>query len=171
VRPFFTTCQLPVDLISFHRMNCGTYSTGSLPVFDMVRQSSNVVAPFGTGMDPVHPVLHTPSSIHPLRRRVHRRPRILHSSTMVSNISRHVRRMHRYLLASQQPVRLGWNRLSTFEYGQYDFRCPAGCDVILQNSRTVGNQKQEYVPLIVGGGDVNGTYRGDSFICSAAVQA
>ena len=57
------------------------------------------------------------------------------------------------------------------EYGQYDFRCPAGCDVILQNPRTVGNEKQEYVPLIVGGGDVNRTYRGDSFICSAAIQA
>lgn len=57
------------------------------------------------------------------------------------------------------------------EYGQYDFRCPAACDVILQNSRTVGNGQQEYVPLIVGGGDMNGTYRGDSFICSAAIQA
>lgn len=57
------------------------------------------------------------------------------------------------------------------EYRQYDFRCPAGCDVILQNPRTVGNQVQEYVPLIVGGGDANGTYRGDSFVCSAAVQA
>lgn len=57
------------------------------------------------------------------------------------------------------------------KYGQYDFRCPAACDVILQNPRTVGNEKQEYVPLIVGGGDVNGTYRGDSFVCSAAVQA
>ena len=57
------------------------------------------------------------------------------------------------------------------EYGRSDFRCPAACNVILQNPRTVGNQKQEYVPLIVGGGDVNATYRGDSFICSAAVQA
>lgn len=57
------------------------------------------------------------------------------------------------------------------EYGNSAFRCPAGCDVILQNPRTVGDQTQEYVPLIVGGGDVNGTYRGDSFICSAAVQA
>jgi hypothetical protein len=57
------------------------------------------------------------------------------------------------------------------EYKQYDFRCPAGCNVILQNPRTVGNQEQKYVPLIVGGGDVNGTYRGDSFVCSAAVQA
>ena len=56
------------------------------------------------------------------------------------------------------------------DYKHYDFRCPAGCDVILQNPRTVGNQEQKYVPLIVGGGDVNGTYRGDSFVCSAAVQ-
>ncbi|KAF7436684.1 hypothetical protein PC9H_003517 [Pleurotus ostreatus] len=54
----------------------------------------------------------------------------------------------------------------------FDFRCPAQCaDVILQNPRTIGNQQMTLVPLIVGGGDDNGTYRGDSFICSAATQA
>lgn len=75
-----------------------------------------------------------------------------------------------YWLANSKCGLNGRDCLPT-EYGQYDFRCPAACDVILQNPRTVGNEKQEYVPLIVGGGDVNGTYRGDSFICSAAVQA
>lgn len=75
-----------------------------------------------------------------------------------------------YWLANSQCGLDGRECLPT-EYGQYDFRCPAGCDVILQNPRTVGNQEQEYVPLIVGGGDSNGTYRGDSFVCSAAVQA
>jgi hypothetical protein len=75
-----------------------------------------------------------------------------------------------YWLANSQCGLNGVDCLPS-EYGQYDFRCPAACDVILQNSRTVGDQKQEYVPLIVGGGDVNRTYRGDSFICSAAVQA
>ena len=75
-----------------------------------------------------------------------------------------------YWLANSKCGLNGANCLPS-EYGQYDFRCPAGCNVILQNSRTVGSEKQQYVPLIVGGGDVNGTYRGDSFICSAAVQS
>lgn len=54
----------------------------------------------------------------------------------------------------------------------FDFRCPAQCDnVILQNPRTVGDEQIAFVPLIVGGGDTNETYRGDSFICAAAIQA
>ncbi|KAF9010360.1 hypothetical protein BDZ89DRAFT_996314 [Hymenopellis radicata] len=53
----------------------------------------------------------------------------------------------------------------------YDFRCPAGCTgVILQNPRTVGNEQTAFVPLVVGGGDADATYRGDSFICAAAIQ-
>jgi hypothetical protein len=53
-----------------------------------------------------------------------------------------------------------------------DFRCPAQCEsTILQNPRTVGNEQIAYVPLIVGGGDDQQTYRGDSFICAAAIQA
>jgi hypothetical protein len=54
----------------------------------------------------------------------------------------------------------------------FDFRCPAQCDnVILQNPRTVGDERIAFAPLIVGGGDANHTYRGDSFICAAAIQA
>lgn len=54
----------------------------------------------------------------------------------------------------------------------FDFRCPAQCDnVILQNPRTVGDEQIGFVPLVVGGGDANQTYRGDSFICAAAIQA
>lgn len=54
----------------------------------------------------------------------------------------------------------------------FDFRCPAQCNnVILQNPRTIGDGQLDLVPLIVGGGDANGTYRGDTFICAAAVQA
>ena len=53
-----------------------------------------------------------------------------------------------------------------------DFRCPAQCaNVILQNPRAVGNEKIAFKPLIVGGGDSEGTYRGDSFVCAAAQQA
>ncbi|KAG5719900.1 hypothetical protein E4T56_gene14115, partial [Termitomyces sp. T112] len=52
-----------------------------------------------------------------------------------------------------------------------DFRCPAQCDsLILQNPRTVGGEQVAFVPLIVGGGDSQHTYRGDSFICAAANQ-
>jgi hypothetical protein len=54
----------------------------------------------------------------------------------------------------------------------FEFRCPAQCsNVILQNPRTVGDEQIAFKPLIVGGGDENRTYRGDSFICAAAVQA
>ncbi|RDX52030.1 hypothetical protein OH76DRAFT_1400943 [Lentinus brumalis] len=59
-----------------------------------------------------------------------------------------------------------------FDDATFDFRCPAQCSrVVLQNPRTVGDQQVDFVPLIVGGGDSNRTYRGDSFICAAAVQA
>lgn len=50
------------------------------------------------------------------------------------------------------------------------FRCPSGClGTHLGGPRAVGDELPAYVPLVVGGGD--GVYRGDSFICSAAVHA
>ncbi|KAI0055943.1 hypothetical protein BV25DRAFT_1832700 [Artomyces pyxidatus] len=53
-----------------------------------------------------------------------------------------------------------------------DFKCPAQCaSVFLHNPRTVGDQQVVFEPLIVGGGDEEHTYRGDSFICAAALQA
>lgn len=59
-----------------------------------------------------------------------------------------------------------------FTNSTFDFRCPAQCSgVVLQNPRTVGDEQVDFVPLIVGGGDPNGTYRGDTFVCAAAVQA
>lgn len=59
-----------------------------------------------------------------------------------------------------------------FSNQTYEFRCPAQCDgVILQNPRTVGDEQVVFEPLIVGGGDNNKTYRGDSFICAAAQHA
>ncbi|KZV76970.1 hypothetical protein PENSPDRAFT_568749 [Peniophora sp. CONT] len=62
-----------------------------------------------------------------------------------------------------------------FDFGSasaFDFRCPAQCKgTELQNPRFIGNESIAFVPLIVGGGDANGTYRGDSFICAAAEQA
>ena len=59
-----------------------------------------------------------------------------------------------------------------FSNATFDFRCPAQCaSVVLQNPRTVGVEQVDFVPLIVGGGDSDGTYRGDSFVCAAALQA
>jgi len=53
-----------------------------------------------------------------------------------------------------------------------DFRCPPGCSgTILANPRTVGDQSIAYVPLIVGGGDADKTYRADSFVCAAAIHS
>ncbi|KAF8140386.1 hypothetical protein EV363DRAFT_1393295 [Boletus edulis] len=59
-----------------------------------------------------------------------------------------------------------------FTNTSFDFRCPAQCaSVVLQNPRLVGNVELDFVPLLVGGGDMQKTYRGDSFICSSAIQA
>ncbi|KAL6302145.1 hypothetical protein BKA93DRAFT_900915 [Sparassis latifolia] len=59
-----------------------------------------------------------------------------------------------------------------FSNSSFNFRCPAQCSsVVLENPRTVGDVKVDYIPLIVGGGDVNETYRGDTFICAAAIQS
>ncbi|TBU62056.1 hypothetical protein BD310DRAFT_811851 [Dichomitus squalens] len=59
-----------------------------------------------------------------------------------------------------------------FSNSTFDFRCPAQCSsVVLQNPRTVGDEQVDFVPLIVGGGDADHTYRGDTFICAAAEQA
>lgn len=59
-----------------------------------------------------------------------------------------------------------------FSDAGFEFRCPAGCkETILRNIRTVGDQQVVYVPLVVGGGDTNRTYRGDSFLCAAGIHA
>ncbi|KII93796.1 hypothetical protein PLICRDRAFT_171503 [Plicaturopsis crispa FD-325 SS-3] len=67
---------------------------------------------------------------------------------------------------------LNGEQCAPFDDTSFQFRCPAQCSsVILENPRTIGNEQVEFVPLIVGGGDANQTYRGDSFICATAVQA
>ena len=59
-----------------------------------------------------------------------------------------------------------------FTNTSFDLRCPAQCSsVVLQNPRLVGDVELDFVPLLVGGGDAQTTYRGDSFICSSAIQA
>src|SRR5690606_15444012 len=48
------------------------------------------------------------------------------------------------------------------------FRCPADCrSVQVLNPRPVGPEEVNYRPLVVGGSP----YRGDSFICGAAIHA
>lgn len=53
------------------------------------------------------------------------------------------------------------------------FRCPSGCSgTVLGAARAVGTELPSFTPLIVGGGDQErGVYRGDSWVCPAAVHA
>ncbi|KAM0335660.1 hypothetical protein ACHAQA_000709 [Verticillium albo-atrum] len=61
-----------------------------------------------------------------------------------------------------------------FNGSGFPFRCPANCrSVHVLNPRAVGDQEIVYQPFVIGG--PNGTseafYRGDSFICEAAIHA
>ncbi|KAH8701835.1 LCCL domain protein [Talaromyces proteolyticus] len=64
-----------------------------------------------------------------------------------------------------------------FDTDAFAFRCPAGClDTILLEPYTVGDQEINYKRLVIGGApDANSaqtpSYRGDSFICAAAMHA
>ena len=52
------------------------------------------------------------------------------------------------------------------------FRCPSGCSsTTLGAARAVGDLSVNFVPLLIGGGDEQQTYRGDSWICASAIQA
>ncbi|KHN94613.1 LCCL domain containing protein [Metarhizium album ARSEF 1941] len=69
------------------------------------------------------------------------------------------------------------NDCRPFRGSGFAFRCSAGCaSYQVLNPRAVGDQEVIYQPLIVGGpsNDVapgNATYRGDSYICGAAIHA
>ena len=72
---------------------------------------------------------------------------------------------------------LDGNDCRPFNGSGFAFRCPASCaSYQVLNPRAVGDQEVVYKPMIVGGpgsGD-NGSllaYRGDSFICGAAIHA
>ncbi len=64
-----------------------------------------------------------------------------------------------------------------FDNSSFPFRCPANCaSYRVLNPRAVGDQEIVYAPLIVGGppdpsNELNPFYRGDSFICGAAVHS
>ncbi|KAJ7487449.1 hypothetical protein B0H11DRAFT_1721030 [Mycena galericulata] len=73
---------------------------------------------------------------------------------------------------SENGCGLNGEACAPFNDSSLDFRCPAQCSgVILANPRAIGDEKMAFVPLIVGGGDANRTYRGDTFICAAAIQS
>ncbi|KAI0453575.1 hypothetical protein F5B21DRAFT_280611 [Xylaria acuta] len=64
-----------------------------------------------------------------------------------------------------------------FTNSSFAFRCPANCaSYRVLNPRAVGDQEISYAPLIVGGppdptNELNPVYRGDSFICGAAIHS
>ncbi|KAL1901573.1 hypothetical protein Cpir12675_000442 [Ceratocystis pirilliformis] len=62
-----------------------------------------------------------------------------------------------------------------FNGSGFPFRCPANClDYHLLNPRAVGDQEIVYRPLVVGGpsrDEESPVYRGDSFVCGAALHA
>jgi hypothetical protein len=64
-----------------------------------------------------------------------------------------------------------------FDNSSFAFRCPANCaSYRVLNPRAVGDQEISYAPLIVGGppdptNELNPVYRGDSFICGAAIHS
>jgi hypothetical protein len=71
---------------------------------------------------------------------------------------------------------LDGNDCRPFNGSGFAFKCPANCaGYSVLNPRAVGRQEIVYKPFIVGGpagdGDANPIYRGDSFICGAAIHA
>jgi hypothetical protein len=79
--------------------------------------------------------------------------------------------------APDEACGLDGEQCAPFDNSTFEFRCPARCaDTILENPRAVGNLEPVFVPLVVGGGDprtgnASGVYRGDSFLCAAAIHA
>ncbi|KAK3305742.1 uncharacterized protein B0T15DRAFT_533271 [Chaetomium strumarium] len=58
-----------------------------------------------------------------------------------------------------------------FSNTSFAFRCPADCaSVRVLNPHHVGREDVNYRPLVIGGG-AGGPYRGDSFLCGAAIHA
>ncbi|ETN43993.1 uncharacterized protein HMPREF1541_10858 [Cyphellophora europaea CBS 101466] len=72
---------------------------------------------------------------------------------------------------------LNGNNCRPFSSSHMAFRCPANCDQThLLDYRWVGNESYIYSPYVIGGpnpGDADSmpVYRGDSFICQAAIHA
>ncbi|KAK0728559.1 hypothetical protein B0T26DRAFT_176551 [Lasiosphaeria miniovina] len=69
---------------------------------------------------------------------------------------------------------LDGNDCRPFDGGGFAFKCPASCESYqVLNPHAVGATEVVYQPLVIGGPGSNGSavYRGDSFICGAAIHA
>lgn len=72
---------------------------------------------------------------------------------------------------------LDGNDCRPFNGSGFAFKCPGSCSSYwVLNPRAVGKQEVIYQPLVIGGprqtdSDANPVYRGDSFICAAAIHA
>ena len=75
---------------------------------------------------------------------------------------------------------LNGNRCRPFSNASFAFRCPANCKAVrVLNPRAIGDQQVNYKPFVIGGPTpVEETstlpdtiYRGDSFICQAAIHS
>ncbi|KAK3377805.1 hypothetical protein B0H63DRAFT_478019 [Podospora didyma] len=69
---------------------------------------------------------------------------------------------------------LDGNDCRPFSGGGFAFKCPASCSTYkVLNPHAVGNQEVIYQSLVIGGpsDNSNAVYRGDSFICGAAIHA
>ncbi|TVY38121.1 Uncharacterized protein LSUB1_G003783 [Lachnellula subtilissima] len=76
--------------------------------------------------------------------------------------------LYRYFWHAKNGCGLDGNECQPFNGSSFAFRCPANCaGVQLLNPRMIGDQEINYRPLVVGGP----VYRGDSFICGAAIHA
>ncbi|KAM0558497.1 hypothetical protein ACHAPJ_004691 [Fusarium lateritium] len=63
-----------------------------------------------------------------------------------------------------------------FNGSGFPFKCRANCESYhVLNPRAVGDQEVIYAPMVIGGPGTNGSdepvYRGDSFVCAAAIHA
>lgn len=69
---------------------------------------------------------------------------------------------------------LDGDRCRPFQDSSFVFRCPAGCEgTKVLEPYTIGEQEINYQSLVVGGrvDDGKSIYRGDSFVCGAAIHA
>ena len=83
-----------------------------------------------------------------------------------------------YLRANGNGCGLNGDLCRPFDNSSMAFRCPANCKrVEVVNPHAVGDQEINYRPLVIGGSTDKGNspedtiYRGDSFICGAAIHA
>ncbi|KAI9731909.1 MAG: hypothetical protein M1834_004360 [Cirrosporium novae-zelandiae] len=106
---------------------------------------------------------------------------ILHASTSAGDIEGYGKPTSIWCGASYwsngNECGLNGNGCRPFDNATFAFRCSAECNSLkVLSPHAVGNQEVVYSPLVIGGlppnGDANNAiYRGDSFICQAAIHA